>query len=170
MPVSHELDSVSLAYQLHAPELQRFAVRRLRDQSAAEDVVHEAYLRLAAEARSGRFPRQPRAWLYRTTLNLVISGARRAAVARAAARLDRFDVVDHDTPESVCLSRERDAGLASALRTIGSEGQTGLRMAAEGYSGREIARSVARSEVATRAMLHRARLALRAVLVPAEVA
>jgi len=117
---TQELEPVSLAYQLHASELHRFAVRRLRDTTAAEDIVHESYLRLAVEARSGRFPRQPRAWLYRTALNLVISGARRAAVARAAARLDSSDLIEHDTPESVCLTRERHAGLAAAMRTIGA--------------------------------------------------
>ena len=39
-------------------------------------------MRLAIEARSSRTPTNPKAWLYRVVLNLVISGSRRAEVAR----------------------------------------------------------------------------------------
>jgi DNA-directed RNA polymerase specialized sigma24 family protein len=41
-------------------------------------------------------------------------------------------------------------------------------MAAEGYSGREIAQTIGRSEVATRALMCRARFGLRKVMVQAE--
>lgn len=160
-----DLEPVSIAYTRYADELRRFAQRRVRDPEAAADIVHESYLHLALEARSGRFPRQPRPWLFRTALNLVISGSRRATVARAAAPRLLGSVVDHQTPEALVLARERRISVNRALRAVSSNGQAGLVMASEGYSGREIARSIDRSEVATRALMRRARIAVREELI-----
>ena len=57
-------------------ELMGFLSARLGNAQAAEDVVHDAYVRVLE--RSGEEPiEQPRAFLYRTALNLVIDGHRR---------------------------------------------------------------------------------------------
>lgn len=57
-------------------ELVSFLNARLGNRQAAEDIVHETYLRVLE--RSSTTPiEQPRAFLYRTALNLVIDGHRR---------------------------------------------------------------------------------------------
>jgi len=133
----------------------------MRDPVAAADVVQESYLRLALEAREGRYPRQPRDWLYRVALNLIISGARRASSRqRAMARIPR-DSIDRDTPESRFLAEEHAQTVRAAVLTAGSRGRTGVLMAAMGYTGREIASTLGSSETATRALMYRARTHMR---------
>ena len=154
-------DSLRAAYEAHAGELQRFAAARVRNPEAAEDVVHEAYLRLAIEHRAGRYPDNPRAWLYRVTANEIVSRARRAATAakHLADQPDGF--IDEESPERRYLSRETAIRLGSALRLANPRGRLGLVLAAEGYTGREIAQRLGGTELATRALLCRARKNIR---------
>lgn len=159
---------ISEAYALHAGELRRFAIARLRDTVAADDVVQEAFLRLAIEDRAGRYPRQPRAWLYRVAMNVIISGARRHKSSGVLPMPDRLELVDLDTPESRFLAGERRQSLGTAMGSVGPGGRTGLLMAAQGYSGREIAGAIGRSELATRALMCRARTSIRRALTLAE--
>jgi RNA polymerase sigma-70 factor, ECF subfamily len=170
--MNQELDpgaaAVATAYGAHVAEVRRFAARLMRDPIAAEDIVQEAYLRLAIEARAGRFPDQPRAWLYRVARNLVISGARRNASARAHLLPNPDDGIDRETPESHFLASERTRIVELAMRGVGPRGRTGLRMASQGYSGREIAATLGSTELATRALLSRTRSNLRRTLILAE--
>lgn len=74
-------------------ELVSFLNARLGNRQAAEDVVHDTYLRVLE--RSSTTPiEQPRAFLYRTALNLVIDGHRR-------------DVMRHTEPLEVLDNEER---------------------------------------------------------------
>jgi RNA polymerase sigma-70 factor, ECF subfamily len=164
-------DLVARAYVEHEAELRRFAMARLRATAPAEDIVQESFLRLAAEARAGRFPRQPRAWLYRVAMNLIISAARRGQAAGAVVALGLLDAaypVDHETPESHCLSLERQRSLGAAMASVEPRARTGLLMAAQGYSGREIATALGRSEPATRTLMCRARARVRRSVTVAE--
>jgi RNA polymerase sigma-70 factor (ECF subfamily) len=169
MPV--EFDAVTSAYALHAGELLRFAISR-GGSLAADDVVQEAFLRLSVEADAGRFPRQPRAWLYRVAINLIISAARRRSTAdkRSFWTVDQTEPVDAETPEHHCLSAERQQRIGHAMAAVSPRARTGLLMAADGYSGREIAVAIGRSEVATRALLCRARGTVRRSLSAGEMA
>ena len=54
------------------------------------------------------------------------------------------------------------------MASVEPNARTGLVMAAEGYTGREIALALGRSEVATRALLFRARVRMRQSLLLAE--
>ena len=59
------LTEVVAAYDANERDLFTFALGVTRDGAAAEDIVQEAFLRLVRESRSGRFPDNARAWLYR---------------------------------------------------------------------------------------------------------
>ena len=63
-------------------ELVGFLSARLGNAQAAEDVVHDAYVRVL-ERSSDEPIAQPRAFLYRTALNLVIDGHRRSSLRQA---------------------------------------------------------------------------------------
>lgn len=161
---------IEQAYTAFASELRRYASGRIRSVDGAEDLVQEAFLRFATEARAGREPQNPRAWLYRVVHNLIVSGSRRAQVARRDEHQPSFeDLVDHSS-ESVVLGAERDRALATALLAAGGEGRTGLLLAAHGYSGREIARHLGRSEGSTRTLMCRARGQVRRELTRSDVA
>lgn len=153
-------DLVSTVYEAHAAELQRFAMAKVREPAAAEDIVHDAFLRLAIESRAGRFPENPRAWLYRVAFNLIVSQSRRAATAARHGTQD-LDTAVSESPESTYLTLEAAMHLQAALATVSQRGRRGLMMAAVGYSGREIATALGRNEPAARALLHRARKVIR---------
>jgi RNA polymerase sigma-70 factor (ECF subfamily) len=158
---AHDERSIEQAYEAYAPELRRYATARLRDSAAAEDIVQEAFIRLAVEEGALRAPRNQRAWLFRVVLNLIISGSRRAEVARRRSSHLPIDDIVLESPEMACLATERQRALGAALQVAGAAGQTGLLLAAQGYSGREIADVLGRSEGATRTLICRARSQVR---------
>lgn len=83
--------SLSRLFESHYGELRAFALRRLDNTAAAEDVVQEACLRLAS--LNGQVIENPRAFLYRIVGNLVVDHTRRERV-RA-----RFHDADSDGQE-----------------------------------------------------------------------
>jgi RNA polymerase sigma-70 factor (ECF subfamily) len=72
-------------------ELVSFLCARLGNRQAAEDVAHDAYLRVL-ERTEGQQIEHPRAFLYRTALNLVVDRHRRHQVRQA----EPLDVLDSD--------------------------------------------------------------------------
>ena len=156
-----ERQTFAEAYEELAPGLRRYAQARTRDEALAEDVVQEAFMRLAIAERTGSTPDCRRAWLTRVVLNLIISGARRADVARRHTLPVTLDDVTTVSPEALVLASERDDALRATLRTASPVARRSLVLAAEGYSGREIARAIGRTEGATRTLMSRARGELR---------
>lgn len=158
---------VSNAFHEHSAAVRGIALRSTRDPEVAADVTQEAFLRLLGEAQAGRFPDNVGGWLYRTSANLVISRARRAAVARRLApRLLRSDTPAE--PDGVAIGREGHHELQRALRTLSPAERVALMLTANGATGAEIADQLGRSPGATRTLLCRARVHLRAAMVEAE--
>ncbi len=147
-------------YDAHHRELASFVRTLERDPAAADDIVSESFVRLIDAVRRGRVPEQPRAWLFRVAANLVIDGGRRrAVVGRFLGRL-----VDHRTappPDEEILRDESSREVLDALAILTPDARTALMLAAHGFSGHEIAESLGRSDLATRALICRARLRLR---------
>ena len=153
--------SFEQAYEALGPGLRRYAIARTRDAALAEDVVQEAFVRLVAQERAGFIPDDRRAWLHRVTLNIIISGARRTAVARRRTLPMTLDDVTTDSPEALVLAAERERAMRVTLATASPVARRSLSLAAEGYSGHEIAIAIGRSESATRTLMCRARNDLR---------
>jgi RNA polymerase sigma factor (sigma-70 family) len=136
-------------------------MRGTRDPELAGDVAQEAFIKLLAEARAGRYPDNIGGWLYRTVRNLIISRARRAEVSRRfAPRL--ADLSGPDQPDAIALRHERHAEVRRAMAVLSQDERTAILLAAGGASGIEIAIRVGRTHGATRAMICRARARLRA--------
>jgi RNA polymerase sigma factor (sigma-70 family) len=165
-------DVIATAYESYQAELYSFLRRSTRDAAAAEDLVQDAFLRLTREVRAGRAPDDARAWLYQVAGNLAISRARRAAVAtRWLRRLATFERAraPFDSPEVNVLRRDRTAEMERVLDAESPELRTALLLAAQGFSGREVAAAIGRSEVATRSLLSRGRIRVRRALQATEV-
>jgi RNA polymerase sigma-70 factor, ECF subfamily len=162
--VGDRMDDVAAAYAHHHADLFGYAASLARSPSAAEDLVHEAFARLVTERARGRWPDDPRAWLFRVCTNLAVSGARRRViverwqqlVGRPAARAEQAEAAD-----TIALRRERNSEIGRALGRLPAEHRAALLLAAEGFRGRELAAILGRSEGATRNILWRARLGLR---------
>jgi RNA polymerase sigma factor (sigma-70 family) len=167
--VARRADEVELTsiYEERRGELYAFLVGMTRDADVAEDLLQETFLRLVREARAGRMPDEVRPWLYRTAANAAIDRGRRGAtLLRLLPRL--LDRGDPPRPDAEALRSERAAELHAALAHLAPDRRAALLLAARGFSGREVASLIGRSEDATRTLLCRARLELRGLLDPAE--
>ena len=157
---------INAAFAAHHAELYSFLRRSTRDEAAAEDLLQEAFLRLTREVEAGRVPDHMRGWLYRVAANLATSRARRRGTASDwMARHGRLTALaTASSPESDVMARERSSGLERALASLPADGRTALLMSAEGFSGPEIAAAIGRTHMATRTLLTRSRLRVRALL------
>ncbi len=180
MPLFEEVDHVTairagataeafvrVAFESYHQELYGFLRRTTRDDALAQDLVQELFLRLMREARAGRPPEQTRAWLYRVATNLTISRARLvrtvlAWLGRVASTHPQDTVTE--SPEVGVLRRERSIALESALGQIAADARAALILSGQGFSGADIARTIGRSEAATRTLMSRARVQLRRIL------
>ncbi|WP_271195163.1 sigma-70 family RNA polymerase sigma factor [Pseudomonas turukhanskensis] len=75
--------------EIYYRELVRFLSAKLGSRQQAADVAHDAYLRVMERASQQQIE-SPRAFLYRTALNLVIDEHRRNALRRT----ENLDVLD----------------------------------------------------------------------------
>jgi RNA polymerase sigma factor (sigma-70 family) len=151
---------VASAYLAHSATLQRYLTGVTRDPTAAEDLAHDAFERLTAEVRAGRVPDEIGAWLHRVGHNLAMSRGRRITVADRR----RSELVVSDwapSPESLTVAGEEQRAVGVALEGLGRVDRQALILAAQGYRGTEIARSIGRSDLATRTLLCRARAKVR---------
>jgi RNA polymerase sigma-70 factor (ECF subfamily) len=148
------------AYDANERDLFGFVLAVTRDAVTAEDLVQEAFLRLVREAHAGRYPDNPRSWLYRVAVNLARTRARRRVVADRWRHL----FVSRDvarSPEEEFVGRERSDTLQRALAQLSTDGRIAFLLASDGHSGEEVAALIGRSEGATRTLLWRARRDLR---------
>ena len=160
MSIREQDQQLEAIYRTHAASLRGRLRAMTRDPAIADDLVGEAFLRLASEMRAGRTPLEPAAWLYRVGSNLVVSRARHATVVTRAmpALLERGVA---SSPEDTAIERERDLLVRDALATLGGADREIVVMAARGYRPEEIAGVIGRTGQATRTRLCRARGRLR---------
>ncbi|MFL5751611.1 MAG: hypothetical protein ACJ767_13460, partial [Chloroflexota bacterium] len=92
--------------------------------------------------------------------NLVVSTARKRQTAER--RADRLvDLGEVRSTEDAIVRRERDAEVYRALAAARSDDRDAIVLAASGYRTREIANRLGRTELATRALICRARGRMR---------
>ena len=157
---------VTEAYLTHGPALARFLRSLTRDETVAEDLAQEAFLRLAREIAEGRTPDCLAAWLFRVGRNLATSRGRRVTVAaRHADALPRPTGLE--APDTLAIREEQARVVRAAMATLPSDHREALLLAAEGYRGPEIAARLHRTPLATRALLCRVRGRLRGQLLAA---
>jgi RNA polymerase sigma-70 factor (ECF subfamily) len=157
-------DFVMAAYDENQRRLTSFAYALTRDADAADDLVQEAFLRLVKEHAAGREPENVAAWLFRVCANLATSRGRRGVVARRF--LERRPADETEVAAEVeILRHETSEALVAALAILSHEARTAVVMAAQGFSGREIAEVLGRTETSTRTLMFRARERLRTFLI-----
>jgi RNA polymerase sigma-70 factor (ECF subfamily) len=156
------VDEAELAaiYEARRGEVFGFLLRMTHDADEADDLVQETFIRLVREARAGRMPDDVRPWLYRVAANAAISRRRRfASWTRLVPRL--LDRSEPERPEGEIVRHERDAEVQEALAVLQPDARAALLLAAQGFSGHEIAATLGKSEGATRTLMCRARVQVR---------
>ena len=135
------------------PSLVRFLYRRLGDRDQAEDLAQEAFIRLLEHQ-----PRNPRAYLFTTALNLVRDAMR--GEARRSRHLqvlagEGLDAVE-PSPEHEVLRGETAAGVRAALARLSERDHTLLLLWEEGFAYKEIAELIGVSPTSIGPLLARA--------------
>ena len=149
------------AYDSLQRDVFSFALYAAHDPDVAADVTQDAFLRLLGEAERRGPPENLKGWLIRVTSNLIISRGRRVSVAaRWLERVSRRTEIA-ESPEAGLLRQEERERVQGMLRSLPPDARVCLLMAAEGFSGREIAAAIGRTELATRVLMSRARNRLR---------
>lgn len=101
-------DSIATQASEYHAELQRFLMRRLRSVHNAQDLAQEAYLRLLRVDRA-ELVRQPRAYLYRIALNLVLEFQLRARREPITYDSTTFDEAAEQLSDTAVDESEREA-------------------------------------------------------------
>jgi RNA polymerase sigma-70 factor (ECF subfamily) len=147
-------------YTQNATRLRGWLTSICRNETVAEDLAQEAFLRLLREAREGRLPDDPVAWLHRVGANLAMSRGRRLTVAeKRSGELPQPSIVE--SPEERAVDAEEAAAVRSALGCLDGDDRQAVILAAHGYRGPEIAERLGRTNGATRTLLCRARAKVR---------
>lgn len=145
-------------YLARRPDLVRFFTQRLRSAQAAEDLVQDIYLRLAAQD-GGVVIHNPVGYLYRLGSNLMLDrlrGARRAAIRESAwldsnsTRVGSEEVAEDPSAEQAVLAKQRLETIVAALRELPDQTQRVFRMHKfDGMSHPEVAEAlgISRSSV-----------------------
>ena len=151
---------VASIYEADRASLEGFVRTITHDQEVAEEICQEAFTKLLMEARAGRTPDNPRAWLRRVASNLAISrGRHNQVVERKHSALVSYEL--GDSAEVAALRHEDARATFQALAQLHATDRRALLMAASGLSGAEIGERLGRSNGATRTLLCRARQKLR---------
>lgn len=152
-------------YSLHYGAIKRYAMFRLADAAAADDIAADVFLEAVRGIGKYRYRGIAfRAWLYRIAHNLTADFRR-----RTAARADRETcddgalalVADQDFAPG--LERRRDIRAAVALLTDEQQQVVILRFF-EGLSLQKTAEATGRSSGAIKSLQHRALERLRTIL------
>lgn len=173
---SGDASALDMLYQRHYDPAFGVAFALLRDRSAAEDLVHEAYLRAWRRAGSFRSLRGSfRSWLLTIVRNAAIDQLRQQALQRKpsimAAQESLHASTEPDIPAQVLISLQADH-LYEAMTQLAPEQRATIQQAffAE-LSHREIAQleglPLGTIKGRVRLGLHRLRLLLDSCEVPA---
>ncbi|WP_211326163.1 RNA polymerase sigma factor [Thermosporothrix hazakensis] len=162
------MDIYTELYQLHAPALFAYLLKRLQSRDDAEDVLYEAFLAALEHPHFSKLDVQrQRAWLWRVAQNKMIDQHRRNSrhpkVALGAIGDSLFED-ENDGPEYQLLKQEEYAFLHSSLEKLPSVQQEVLRLRfGHSLSCEEIAKILGKSSGAIRMILTRTMKNLRSI-------
>ena len=166
-------NALSRLVEAHYEDLRAFVRRRVGSAAAAQDIVQETWLRVAADPPQ-REPEQPLAYLYRVAANLAVDRLRRE---RLEARhrepgppsADRAETAPG--PEQVAAAREELAILERAVAELPDRCRaTFLLYRGRGLSMRETAARLGISEKTVEKHIARAMVHCRRRLIEAGIA
>ena len=162
-----DLKILSDIYDYYSPGLYRYAMRRMGDVDQAEDCVAETFSRFLSALRAGGGPRDHlQAYLYRVAHNWITDQYRRGAPP--SLPLDEAIFLDDgtDTLKIVTASIEQER-VRSALKLLTpDQSQVIVLKFLEGWTNKEVAATLHKTEGSVKSLQHRAVAALQRILLP----
>jgi DNA-directed RNA polymerase specialized sigma24 family protein len=162
-------DRIADAFDQHHAELYAYLCRVVGD-AEAPDLVAKAFVRLFHHQHGGRWPAEPRTWLFQAATSLAIDGgSRRGTVlrrVRRGGRRVRRSLPPAQFPDG--SQTKRSQVVETALRNLPVEHRAALLLSGEGFDGPSIALAIGQSREATRSILVQSRSWLRRLLEPGD--
>jgi len=152
-------------YEEYFDKIYRYVTIRIGDKMEAEDITQQVFLNAIKAISSFKWKGVPfSAWLFRIAHNQVVDYLRKKT-KRASVPLEESLVAGGDDPHEIFERKLDIERLASAVKKLTPAQQEviSLRFAGE-MPIAEVARVMARSEGAVKALQHSAIVALRKVL------
>jgi RNA polymerase sigma-70 factor (ECF subfamily) len=145
----------------HAGRALGLARRILGNETMAEDIVQDAFLRVWINAPRWRPQAQFRTWLYRIVVNLCLNAKRRAPDLPLAAAEHVADPAP--SADALLQARERDRRVAAAVDALPERQRAAIVLTyQEGLGNAEVADVLDTSISGVETLLVRAKRALRA--------
>lgn len=146
-------------YEEQATGALRFALLLVGDRDRAEDLVHDAFVRIISRFAHRRHPDDFGAYLKRTMINLAISRTRRRKLESAFLQRERASAVDLTTSSPDI--EQRNLLLEALLCLPYPQRLIVVLRLYEDLPEKEVARLLRKSPAAIRSTLHRAVTTLR---------
>jgi RNA polymerase sigma-70 factor, ECF subfamily len=168
-----DVDAFRQLMARHAESVRRFLSDLLRNSDTAEEALQETFTR--AQSNLARFHDRDRLrpWLFGIARNVALETLRARRHWRDEAWSESDDenvpdaVISAPNPEALLLDKELRSHFETALNALGIERRAALLMRIDhGLSYEEIADSFGWTLPTVKNEIHRARLKLRAALLP----
>jgi RNA polymerase sigma-70 factor (ECF subfamily) len=163
---AYDAQALSELYRRYSNAIFRYVYYRLGDQALAEDVVSDVFVR-ALEALPGYQDtgRPFAAWLYRIAHARVVDHYRRHGRRQFTPLDERLAAGEEADPQQLATHRDASYRAWQAMNDLTEDQQQvlSLRFIA-GYSTREAAEVLGKTEGAVKALQHRALASLRRLL------
>jgi RNA polymerase sigma-70 factor (ECF subfamily) len=152
-----DAEAVAELYRRHAPAIFRYFYFRLHDQTLAEDLTSEVFLRMTLALPTYAERGAPfAAWLFRVAHDRIVDHHRHAARTRTET-LSEMVLDDAPEVESLLAQQADYRHLVQAITTLSDEQQMVVQLRfIEGYSLEETAQIVGKNVGAVKALQHRA--------------
>jgi RNA polymerase sigma-70 factor, ECF subfamily len=150
-------------YKLHVDRVYRLAYRMTGDQTMAEDMTQDIFIRAFDRLESFRFDAKFSTWLHTLATSVILNGLRKVKRIRSREVSDESLETLHATAQAP--DHDLKSRLAAAIDQLPDEQRLAVVMYdMEGYSHQEIAETTGTPVGTARARLSRARVALREIL------
>lgn len=144
-------------------EALRYLGGRLPNQETAQDIAQDCFADIWAARERYRTEFSFRTYLYAVMKHKLTDYRRRAGRESGKAAVSEIEEISlEDSPEAVCIKKERKNEMAGWIEALPPQQKTALLLyAAEGMSYQEIAGVMQKSVLQVRSAIHRARTTLR---------
>ncbi len=139
-------------YARHVDTVYRVCYIRMKNQTDAEDLTQETFLRAMAHPEIWEDEEYGKAWLIVTASNLCKNALKHWSHAK------RTEVEDWETALGTAVLPNEDSDVLTAVLNLPDQYKTVVYLFYyEGYSGAEIAKMLGKKETTVRSLLHRGR-------------
>ena len=157
----HDPSAFAELYERHFPRIYRFVYSRVRDQTVAEDVTSDVFMKALAGIGRYRDRGWPfSSWLYQIASNTIVD---RFRTLHPAEDIDRqFGLSDDSSLEEDASRRDDVRRIGALIRALPDQQRTALVLKfQEDLAVEDIAAVMGKSSGATRVIIHRAIATIR---------